>query len=1151
MNRTLTELLKEKILVLDGAMGTAIHKHPLTADDFGGTAHEGCNEHLVLTRPDIISSIHEGYLKAGADIIETGTFGATRIVLSEFDLQDKTHQINKAAAELAGGLCRRYGTSAKPRFVAGSMGPGTKSLSVTGGIRFEDIVAAYQEQAEGLMEGGVHALYLETAQDTLNLKAGLLGIDKTFAKLGRKVPVMVSATIEPMGTMLAGQDVESLYISLEHKDLLSIGINCATGPEFMTDHIRTLSAVSRFAISCMPNAGLPDEEGRYNETPEMIVKKLERFVENGWLNIVGGCCGTHFEHIRLMAEMVEGKKPRVPPHVRRHTVSGIESLLLEDDKRPVLVGERTNVIGSRLFKKMIVEEKLDEASEVARRQARNGAQIIDVCLANPDRDEKSDMDRFLSVLTKKVKLPLMIDTTDPDVLETALRKCMGKCIINSINLEDGEERFRRVIPLQKDFGAMVVVGCIDEDKQHGMAVDRKRKIAIAARSYDLLTQKYGVVPEDILFDLLVFPIGTGDPNYIGSPRETIEAIRQVKQTWPRVKTVLGISNISFGLPEAGREVINAVYLHHCVSAGLDLAIVNSEKLARYISLSDEDKTLSEGLLFSTPDTYQKSLEAFTNHFRTKVSAIKSDARAHLTPRERTSMNVVEGSKDGLAEDLAALLKTMSPLEIVNGPLMEGMAEVGRLFNANQMIVAEVLQSAEVMKAAVTLLEPHMTKDESAHRGVFLLATVKGDVHDIGKNLVHIILHNNGFKVIDLGIKVPTEDILKAAQEHKPDLIGLSGLLVKSTLQMATTAEDLKSAGIRAPLLVGGAALTEKFTALKIASVYEGPVVYCKDAMTGLAAANHLLDDEKRPSFMEKLRGTQLKIGENKSAEGARKTSSSAEKETLTPVDQAPLPPDLKTHILKDFAIDEIFRYINPTMLYGKHLGLRGQISKLLDANDPQAVKLHTQVKGLQEEIVQKGLIRPAALWKFFPAQSDGDTIHIYETPSEKKRVASFTFPRQPDGERLCLSDFVLSTGSGQMDYLAFFVVTCGGGISSLAAQDRQTGDYLRSHVLQAVALESAEAFAELLHGKIRSMWGFADPDGMTLQDKFQSKYRGSRFSFGYPACPDLSDQKKLFALLKPEESIGVRLTENDMMDPEASVSAIVFHHPQARYFSVT
>ncbi len=747
----LRQAIAERILVLDGAMGTAIQAMNLTADDFGGPELEGCNEHLVLTRPDAIQRVHQGYLDAGADLIETDSFGGTRIVLAEYGLQDKVYEINHAAARLAREVCDAAATPAKPRFVAGSMGPGTKTISVTENVTFDVVRSAYAEQTIGLVEGGADVLFLETQQDTLNIKASLLGIDDGFAQLGRAIPIVLSVSIESWGTMLAGQPIESLYVSVAQRDLFAIGMNCATGPDFMTDHLRTLAEISRFPISCFPNAGLPDEEGRYNELPPMLAKKIERFCAEGWINIIGGCCGTTAEHIRMIAEIAARYRPRQPKTVRRSVVSGLETLVVDADTRPLIVGERTNVLGSRKFKQLIAAGKIEEASEIGRLQVRRGAHVLDVCLQDPDRNETEDLTTFLAMLVKKVKVPLMIDSTDPNAIEEALERTQGKSIINSVNLEDGEERFRRVVPLARAYGAALVVGCIDEDKQQAQAITRQRKLEVAQRSYDLLTTKYGVAPEDIYFDALVFPVGTGDKNYIGSGVETIEGIRLIKQALPDAKTILGVSNVSFGLPPAGREVLNAVFLYHCVQAGLDAAIVNAEKLERYVAIPEEERQLSEDLIWWRG---ADPIATFTAHFRAKSPKATVHERVDLPLDQRLARYILEGTKEGLYADLDEALQTSAPLAIINGPLMAGMDEVGRLFANNEMIVAEVLQSAEAMKAAVSHLEPHMEKTDSASKGRIVLATVKGDVHDIGKNLVDIILSNNGFKIINLGIKVP-------------------------------------------------------------------------------------------------------------------------------------------------------------------------------------------------------------------------------------------------------------------------------------------------------------------------------------------------------------------------------------------------------------
>ena len=1145
----LKSLLSERILVIDGAVGTAVQALDLGPDEFGGPEFEGCNEYLVITRPDLIAGIHQSYLDAGADILETDTFGATAVVLEEYGLAHEARRINREAAQMARELADSASTGDKPRFVAGSMGPTTKSISVTGGITFEELAASYCEQALGLIEGGADLLLLETSQDTINVKAGLEGISQASIELGAEIPVSVQGTVEAMGTLLAGQDAEAFYTSLAHRDLLWIGLNCATGPDFMTDHIRTLASLSRFPIACVPNAGLPDEDGNYNETPEMMAATVTRFLDAGWINLVGGCCGTVPEHIRLLSEAVADRPPRQLVVSSESRVSGIEALVIDEDTRPAIVGERTNVLGSRRFRRLIAQESFEEAAEVGRRQARNGAHILDVCLQDPDRDEKADMTLFLDHLTKKIKTPVMIDSTDHEVIELALKRLQGKSIINSVNLEDGETRFQAVIPLARRYGAALVVGCIDEDKEQAQAITRERKLEIALRSAQILTEKYHIPIEDIYFDPLVFPTGTGDQNYVGSGVETIEGVRLIKEALPQAKTVLGISNVSFGLPPAGREVLNAVFLYHCVQAGLDMAIVNSELLQRYTSIPEEERKLSEDLLWNRGED---PIAAFAAHFRDKAPKATEEERRNLPLDERLALAVIEGTKEGLAEDLDEALLESAPLDIINGPLMAGMAEVGRQFNANELIVAEVLQSAESMKFAVARLETHMDRADSAVRGKIVLATVKGDVHDIGKNLVDIILSNNGYQVINLGIKVPPQDLIAACQQHRPDMIGLSGLLVKSAQMMVETVGDLSQAQINCPVLVGGAALSNRFTRLRIAPEYGGLVAYAGDAMTGLALANTIQDADERQKLVETLTTEAEQLTQ---ADAARRaTDSEDEAAPVAPAQiphnfDVPNPPDLRLHVLKDYDLDEIFPYINPQMLYVRHLGFKGRFADALASGDPSAIELQESVKRVEELILAESSITAQAVFKFFPCQSDGQDLKIY-APDGSTTLEKFHFGRQSQRDGLCLADYTAPTG-GPVDYVAMFVTSFGPGVRELAERWMAEGQYLNSHILQALALEGAEGFAELLHQQIRQMWGFGDSPELTHQDLFRTQYRGRRYSFGYPACPRLEDQEQLFRLLEVSENLPVELTEGFMMDPESTVSAMVFHHPNATYFTLS
>lgn len=1147
MNKpTIKEVLSQKILLLDGAMGTMIQNENLTAEDFGGEEFEGCNEYLSITIPDTIQSIHEAYLKAGADIIETNTFGATDIVLDEYNLGSLAYQLNKRSAELACKACETYSTAEWPRYTAGSMGPTTKTLSVTGGATFDGLTASYEEQARGLIDGGVDLLLVETCQDMLNVKAAFSGIKQAFKQVGKEIPIIISGTIEPMGTTLAGQSIEAFYLSCEHMKPLAVGLNCATGPEFMIDHIRTLAGLSNSAVSCYPNAGLPDEEGHYHETPDSLAKKMKQFAENGWINIIGGCCGTTPAHIEKLSAAIRDIRPRtVPDEPHMHAVSGIEPLLYDDSMRPLFVGERTNVIGSRKFKELIRGKHYEQAAEIARAQVKKGAHVIDICLADPDGDEFGDMKEFVTEVVKKIKVPLVIDTTDEAVLEQALKHSQGKAIINSINLEDGEERFEKIVPLIHQYGAAVVVGTIDEV---GMAVSAERKLEIAKRSVDLLVNKYKLNPKDLIFDPLVFPVGTGDEQYIGSALETVKGIQMIKDNLPDCQTILGISNVSFGLPGRGREILNAVYLYHCTKAGLDYAIVNTEKLERFASIPADEVALAEELLFKTTD---KALALFTEFYRGK-KAEKKENIAKLPLKERLANYIIEGTKEGLVPDLDLILQEgKAPLEIINGPLMDGMSEVGRLFNDNQLIVAEVLQSAEAMKAAVAHLEPHMTAEaQSSKKGKILLATVKGDVHDIGKNLVEIILSNNGYEVVDLGIKVGSQSIVEAVRLHQPTAIGLSGLLVKSAQQMVLTAQDLKQADIDLPILVGGAALSRKFTDFKISPEYGGSVIYSKDAMDGLATANSLHDEEKKVIFLEQHESRRQKAKENAIAAAAL-PKPKPKLSTAPAIEPAPVqkPVDLKRHVLRNYPYKLVGPYINRQMLIGHHLGLKGKVAELVKAGDNKAVALNNLVDELIMFLQNQEEYTINAVYQFFPAQSDGNKIIIYNPENHNEILEMFDFPRQETSPNLCLADFLKPVSSGVMDYAGFFVVSAGKHVRKYAEKWKAEGDFLKSHAIQSLALETAEGFAERLHQLMRDDQDISDPIDMTMKDRFAAKYTGQRFSFGYPACPNLEDQEKLFRLLKPED-VGIQLTEGCMMDPEASVSAMVFAHPQARYFNV-
>ncbi|MFA6433264.1 MAG: homocysteine S-methyltransferase family protein [Elusimicrobiales bacterium] len=1122
------KIFKEKIVIFDGAMGSYLEKLKLKPEDFKG--YEGLNEYLSLSRPDVIKQAHLDYLSAGADVVETNTFGANRFVLAEYGLPDKVKELNLAAVRLAREAAAASSTPDKPRFVAGSIGPTNKALFVTGGATFDEFTDVYYEQICALMEGRVDLLLVETAHDISNIKAALAAASRAFSKNGRRLPVMVSVTMDRKNTMLSGQDIEAVCVSLEHFPLSALGFNCSTGPKDLALRLETLSKVSRFPVLAMPNAGLPDENGKYAETPEEFAAVMGGYAGAGLLNAAGGCCGTGPGHIKALAAALKGLKPRVSGQGGGWAVSGIEALYYREIEPPLMVGERNNSIGSKKFRDIAAAGDWDKAVEMAKAQVRAGAHVLDVCLSNPERNELEDAKIFFPKLFHAVRTPVMIDTTDLRVMEEGLKLAPGQCLLNSVNFEFGEGRPREAAGLIKLYGGKLVFGLIDEDKEKGIPLTAERKLEIARRGYGFFTEKCGLAAEDMIFDALVFPVGVGG-EYSQSARETLKALERLKKEFPLSKTILGVSNVSFGLPPAGREVLNAVFLHHAIRAGLDLAIVNIEKLKRYSQLPANEVKLSEDLLLArAPDP----AGTFAAYFREKQSgAPAAVAAAASSPEDRLYGMILNGSRAGAREAVKELLAGgMEPLAVINGPVLKAMGEVGRLFSGGGLIVTEVLQSAEVVKEAVSELEPALKAGNIPKRGRFLLATVKGDVHDIGKNLVNIIFEANGFEVIDMGVKVPPEAIVAAALKEKPDFIGLSGLLVRSTEQMTITARELAGAGVTAPLLAGGAALTAGFVAANMAPVYKGPVFYAPDAMDGLnSALNYVVGG--RPASAS-LKAVPQAAAPRASAPGAVTAKYG---ERFRP-DEIPVPKDLERHFLGDYDLAELFAEMDPDLFNLRFL-------KLKKTDEEKAAATKKIMDGMKEEVLRERLIKPRGVYRFFKAAADGDSLLFYGR--DGKIVETIDFPRQHDAERLCLADF-FAAPNGKQDYLALMAVTCGEGVAEFSRREREKGNYLRSYIVEALALSLAEAFAEALHYKIREDWGFAEPRSDTPLRRVH--YRGRRYSFGYPSCPDLADQKQLFNLLRPEGDVKMKLTDNFMMDPEASVSAFVLHNPKAKYFYI-
>ena len=1130
--KKLPQLLQEKILIFDGAMGTYLGKFGLKPGDFEG--HEGLNEYLSISRPDVIKQVHLDYLDAGADVVETNTFGCNRFVLAEYGLEDKVRGLNLAAVKLARQAADETSSPDKPRFVAGSVGPTNKALFVTGGVTFDEFTDAYYAQMDALMEGGADLLLVETAHDISNIKAALAAASKLFLKTGRRLPVIVSVTMDRKNAMLSGQDTEAVCVTLEHFPLLALGFNCSTGPKDLGLRLETLSKVSRFPIFAMPNAGLPDENGKYNETPEEFAATMKKYAEGGLLNCAGGCCGTGPGHIKTLAAALKGLRPGRTPAAPVWAVSGIEALVYSEIEPPLMAGERNNSIGSKKFRDIVAAGDWDKAVEMAKAQVRAGAHVLDVCLSNPERNELEDAKIFLPKLFHSVRVPVMIDTTELAVMEAALKLAPGQCILNSVNFEFGEDKPRAVAGLVKLYGGKLVVGVIDEDKEKGIPLTADRKLQIARRAHAFFTKECGLGDEHLIFDALVFPVGVGG-EYAKSANETLIALDLLKKEFPLSKTVLGVSNVSFGLPPEGREVLNAVFLHHAIKAGLGLAIVNIEKLKRYSQIPPDEIRLAEDLLLArVPDP----AAAFAGYFRgKKKTSGQNAAPAGISPEDRLYRMIMDGSKAGARDVVDELLAAgMEPLAVINGPVLKAMGEIGKLFSKGDLIVTEVLQSAEVTKEAVAALGPALKAGNIPKRGKFLLATVKGDVHDIGKNLVNIIFESNGFEVLDMGVKVAPETIVAAALKENPDFIGLSGLLVRSTEQMTITARELAKAGVSAPLLAGGAALTAKFVETNMAPVYKGPVFYAPDAMDGLnSALNYIVERDHGPDTGGRIpEGRQARAASSAPVIHTPRPGIIAG-EAFRPED-IPAPKDFERHFFGTYDLGELLADIDEDLFNLRFLKL-----KKTDSSRTEETK--KIVDGIKTDVLREGLIKPRGVYRFFRADADGDSLLLYGP--DGKTLETIDFPRQHDAERLCISDFFARHGD-KKDYAALLAATCGEGVVELARREREKGNYLRSYIVEALALSLAEAFAEVLHYRIRQDWGFAEPRAGTPLHKVQ--YRGRRYSFGYPPCPDLANQKKLFGLLHPEGDVKIKLTEGFMMDPEASVSAFVLHNPKAKYF---
>ncbi len=1141
-------------------MGTNIQRYHPSAEDFGGKQLEGCNDHLVLSRPGMIREIHESFLAVGCDVVETCTFQSTPHRLREWGIEPRTHELNVAAARLARAACDRFATPAHPRFVAGSIGPTgmlpSSSDPALSNITFAQLSDTYYAQARALVEGGVDLLLVETAQDILEVKAAIGGFERLFTEIGRRVPIQAQVTLDVSGRMLLGTDVASALTTLEALRVDVIGLNCSTGPEHMREPIRYLTENASRPISCIPNAGLPINTGTgdavYPLEPEPMAQMLGEFVADFGVRVVGGCCGTTPEHLEAIVRRVREQagadrpwEPRPAAHVPRVS-SAMRATTLEQQPPPLLIGERVNAQGSRKVKRLLLAEDYEGIVEVAREQQEAGAHVLDVCVAVTERaDEAEQMATLVKLLSMSVELPLMIDSTEPAVLEAALEHVPGRAIINSINMENGRARIDAVVPIAKRHGAALVALTIDEQ---GMAKTRERKLEVARNIYDLVVGEYGLAAEDLIYDDLTFTLATGDAEWIDSAKETIEGIRLIKRELPGVFTSLGVSNVSFGLSPAARAVLNSVFLHHCVEAGLDMAIVNPAHIVPYAEISEAERALADDLVFNRhPDALQR----FIDHFSTRgaeaagAGAPAEDPTASMTPEAKAHWMVVHRKKDGIEEVLDAAGVRQNPVRVLNEVLLPAMKEVGDKFGAGDLILPFVLQSAEVMKKAVRHLEQFLEKAEGYTKGRVVLATVYGDVHDIGKSLVNTILSNNGYTVFDLGKQVPVNTILEKAQEVNADAIGLSALLVSTSKQMPLCVQELDKRGLRIPVLIGGAAINRRFgrRAMFVEGerAYESGVFYCKDAFEGLETMDALQDPDRRAGVTAKLlddarRDVFLHAGVGKDVRAGTDDERRSGVRADHPVPAAPF---YGTRTLREIPLGEVFELLDLDELYRLQWGARGS-GEAFDRTVRE--EFEPTLERLQTRVRREALLVPQAVYGYFPAQASGNAVVVYDPAAyagdgTAAEIARFTFPRQDGRERLCLADYFRPVESGEMDVVALQVVTVGDHATREFDRLQQAGEYTEAYYLHGLAVETAEATAEWLHRRTRHELGI--PGG-----------RGKRYSWGYGACPDLEDHALVFRLLPAERELGMTLTAAHQLVPEQSTAAILVHHPDAKYYAV-
>ena len=1170
---TFLELAKRRVVVLDGAMGSALQEIDLDLDkDWRG--QENISEVLNFSRPDVIQKIHEEFLAVGCDAVETNTFGANKIVLAESDLVGECREINRVAAEIARAACDRFETPERPRYVVGSIGPGTKLISLQQ-TDWDTMLDSYAEQVRGLLDGGVDALLIETSQDLLQVKCALAACRLVMGEFGVKLPVMVQASFDLNvgANMLTGSDAETLVTAILPFDEVEVlGLNCAFGPSELAENVKYIGENWPRLVSALPNAGMPvmvDGKSHFPLGPADFTKGVMRFVTDFGANVVGGCCGTKTPHLRALVEALGDRGPlgdegkggvAALPERHVHATPRISSLTqsadVEQENSYLIVAERTNTNGSRQFKRLLQEEDWDGLVSMARDEVRGGCHMLDVCVDFVGRDGKRDMEEVIKRYSRVVPVPLMIDSTDPEVLEVALKLAGGRCALNSMNLEEGEEKLGRICKLAKDYGAAVVAGCIDEDPENAMARTAERKISIAKRIRDVSVDRFGLRDEDLMFDPLVLPISTGIEADRRNGLETVEGIRRIKTELPKCFTVIGLSNISFGLLPAARQVLNSVFLHECMAAGLTGAIVHHSKILPKTKIDDEKWDAAMDLIYDRRREGFDPLTHFIGLFPDGAAVADDGAEAEdLSIEETLKKHIIDGEKRNLTDHLNAAMNEhgLTPLELINDHLLGGMKVVGDLFGSGQMQLPFVLQSAETMKAAVAHLEPFMEKVEGQSKGKIVLATVKGDVHDIGKNLVDIILTNNGYTVFNLGIKQTVDQILAAARERQADAVGMSGLLVKSVAVMKDNLVEMNNVGVKIPVLLGGAALTRDYAEDDLANLYGGPLLYCKDAFDGLKVMDDI-SGGKLEATLTLQRERAVKRKEMRANAVKPQSTDAAPGESVAADNPVPTPPFWGRRVVTGIPLHQVFGYINEVALFTGQWGYKRKGASVEEYEKLLDDKARPVFEDLKTRAMTEKFLDPKVVYGYFPVQSDGDTLVVYNPEGfDGTRVTdlltTFDLPRQEGRRRLCITDFFRSKKSGQFDVLGLQLVTVGDRASELAEELRKENRYQDYLYLHGFGVESAEALAEFWHKRMRAELGFASEDATETRKIFQQNYRGSRYSFGYPACPNLEDREKIVTLLNPGE-IGVELSENYMLVPEQSTDALVVHHPQAKYFDV-